>query len=62
MSRKISVSGRISKNYLRGNDAFFQETLDSENRIIYNTDINEFVAKKFISFGSGVARLKREAG
>ena len=42
--------------------SFFQKTLDSKNRIIYNTSINEFVVEKFISFGSGVARLKREAG
>ena len=33
---------------------FFQKTLDSENRIIYNTGINEFVIEKLISFGSGV--------
>ena len=42
--------------------SFFQKTLDSKNRIIYNTSINEFVVEKFISFGLGVARLKREAG
>ena len=33
---------------------FFRDMLDSENRIIYNTGINEFVIEKFISFGSGV--------
>ncbi len=33
---------------------FFGDTLDSENRIIYNTGISEFDVEKFISFGSGV--------
>ena len=42
--------------------SFFQKTLDSENRIIYNTTINESNIEKFISYGSGVARLNREAG
>ena len=33
---------------------FFRDMLDSENRIIYNTGINELVVEKFILFGSGV--------
>ena len=36
--------------------------LDSGRRIIYNTSISEVDIEKFISYGSGVARLNREAG
>ena len=54
MSRKIRGWKRISKNILHAKMKFFPKMLDSENRIIYNTDIDEFLVEKFISFGSGV--------
>jgi hypothetical protein len=52
----------ILETYSHENVNFFQKILDRETRIIYNAHINEFKHKKFISFGSGVARLNREAG
>lgn len=52
----------ILETYSHENVNFFQKILDRETRIIYNAHINEFKHKKFISFGSGVERLNREAG